>query len=601
MVNHWLFCWNPKNYSWDSLTDNAARALRGEPQTVRWSCQSRQVQPGDPAWMLRLGQAPKGIFARGTVVGQPYEDTHYRPERAADGDTTWYVDIELDEIYLPEPECLLTQHELEGIKVEAQNWSPQSSGIELKPLTANIVTKLWETKAAGLKPEKMPDQSHMKEPKNLILFGPPGTGKTWRLMQLMNDYSSAEPQSEAQWLADKLGVLPWYSVLALALHDLGGSARVPDLEQHRYISAKADAQGRTNNLKQTLWNTLNTQTSPQSQTVNQQSRREPYIFDKSTDSSWHLQGNWKKDLPELITLLAELGNGPAADSKTKRYELVTFHQSYGYEDFVEGIRPVSEAEGGDLQFRVKPGIFRRICKRAEEDPDHKYALFIDEINRANIAKVLGELITLIEPDKRVRYDSNGSLVNGIELTLPYSQDNFGVPVNLDIYGTMNTADRSISLIDTALRRRFQFEELMPDASKIEGSRGDDIIEDGEGDLIHLRELLDTVNKRITALLNREMTLGHAYLMKCKSFSDLDSVIKNKWMPLLQEYFYEDWHRIRLVFNDTNAPTGQQIVLRQALSAAALFPGSDEISEDYESFSIADRITPEAVRKIYQTT
>ena len=200
--------------------------------------------------------------------------------------------------------------------------------------------------------------------------------------------------------------------------------------------------------------------------------------------------------------MGELQSGPAtAEVENKRYELVTFHQSYGYEDFVEGIRPEENEDTGEIVYRVKRGIFREICRRAAADPNQRYALFIDEINRANVAKVLGELITLLEPDKRLTYNVDGTTKDGIELTLPYSQKRFGVPANLDIYGTMNTADRSISLLDTALRRRFEFIELMPDSSLIDGSRGDGYIEDGAGDVINLRELLDTVNDRITALLS----------------------------------------------------------------------------------------------------
>ena len=150
-----------------------------------------------------------------------------------------------------------------------------------------------------------------------------------------------------------------------------------------------------------------------------------------------------------------------ADKEGDRFEFITFHQSYAYEDFVEGIRPV--AVNGAVTYEVRHGVLRRLCERARKDPVHRYALFIDEINRGNIAKILGELITLIEGDKRVRFDSDGKKIKGLEVTLPYSGDRFGVPANVDLISTMNTADRSIALLDTALRRRFRFEELMPNA------------------------------------------------------------------------------------------------------------------------------------------
>ncbi|WP_303292353.1 AAA family ATPase [Marinobacter sp. SS5-14b] len=231
-------------------------------------------------------------------------------------------------------------------------------------------------------------------------------------------------------------------------------------------------------------------------------------------------------------------------------------------------------------------------------------MFIDEINRGNIAKIFGELITLIEPDKRAVYDEAGRLTAGMELTLPYSRDQFGVPRNLDIYGTMNTADRSIALLDTALRRRFRFEELMPNAKVISGSRGDGYIEDGEGGLIDLRALLEAMNRRIRFLLNRDLTLGHAYLYNVKDFKALRDVVLNQFIPLLQEYFYNDWHRIQLVFRDVeqdNRPVEPQIIEHEMLKPSDVLGFKHDDFEDLADYRVAapENITPDAVRKIYE--
>ena len=134
--------------------------------------------------------------------------------------------------------------------------------------------------------------------------------------------------------------------------------------------------------------------------------------------------------------------------------MVTFHQSFAYEDFVEGIRPKLDDEG--IGYELRDGVFKRIVNAARENPERRYVLIIDEINRGNIPKIFGELITLIEDSKRL------GETDGMSVTLPYSNEEFGVPSNLYIIGTMNTADRSILLLDTALRRRFDFVEMMPD-------------------------------------------------------------------------------------------------------------------------------------------
>ena len=161
-----------------------------------------------------------------------------------------------------------------------------------------------------------------------------------------------------------------------------------------------------------------------------------------------------------------------------------------------------------------------------------YILIIDEINRGNISKILGELITLLEPSKRI-----GSKEE-LSVTLPYGKENLGVPKNLYIIGTMNTADRSIALLDTALRRRFEFIEMMPDFTLLN--------KDCEG--MDLQELLQKMNARIEFLLDREHTIGHSFFMEIQSINELKGVFTKKIIPLLQEYFYEDYAKIDAVLN-----------------------------------------------------
>ena len=351
-----------------------------------------------------------------------------------------------------------------------------------------------------------------------------------------------------------------------------------------------------------MWSTLQLYTRESSTTVKVKNRSNPQVFDKGEDSTWLLVDDWREECAEQIVMADSWKAGPATDSQQKRFEYVTFHQAYSYEDF-EGIRPIQDEESGELIYSVVPGVFRRICQQAMADPGNRYAIFIDEINRGNIAKIFGELITLIEVDKRAEYSKSGQLVKGMEVTLPYSGDSFSVPANLDVYGSMNTADRSIALLDTALRRRFTFKELMPISGVISGSRGDGYIEDGEGGIINLRAFLDAINLRIRFLLNRDLMIGHGYFFYVKDFHELKNILLNQFIPLLQEYFYEDWHRIQLVFRDVgpaNEKLEPQIILHNQMMQDTVLGFVHDDYEDLTEYSVAepDEITPDAIRKVY---
>ena len=257
----------------------------------------------------------------------------------------------------------------------------------------------------------------------------------------------------------------------------------------------------------------------------------------------------------------------------------TFHQSMSYEDFVEGIKPIPQKNGG-MTYDVKSGIFKQLCEEAEkkENKEKKYVLVIDEINRGNVSQIFGELITLLEKDKRLGQEFE------LKVKLPYSNYDFGVPSNLYIIGTMNTADRSVEALDTALRRRFSFVEMMPKP---------DLIKDKDIDGIKYSEILTTINKRIVVLKDREHQIGHSYFMNdCNSADELKAVFQKKIVPLLQEYFYGNYENIRLVLGDSFVTKKNEIV------KFAVVSNSDSIEQlQYSLLTEGELNISEAIRKL----
>ena len=272
-----------------------------------------------------------------------------------------------------------------------------------------------------------------------------------------------------------------------------------------------------------------------------------------------------------------------------RIAFTTFHQSYGYEEFIEGIKPELNAddESKSISYVIEPGVFKSFCAAAKEHPDERFAFIIDEINRGNISKIFGELITLIEDTKRA------GVPEAMEATLPYSKESFSVPDNVYIIGTMNTADRSIAMIDTALRRRFEFVEMMPDTAVLT-NLGIDKIKINDEDL-NIAKMLEIMNKRIEYLYDREHTIGHAFFTTLKndaSIESLEDVFKRKVIPLLQEYFYEDYEKIRLVLGDNGKEQKYQFIVEEARENE-LFNGKT----DFDLPDVRYKIQDDAFMKI----
>jgi hypothetical protein len=236
-----------------------------------------------------------------------------------------------------------------------------------------------------------------------------------------------------------------------------------------------------------------------------------------------------------------------------------FHPAYGYEDFIEGYRP--KKENNIFRYVLVDGIFKGLCRDARDNPQFKYYIIIDEINRGDIPRIFGELMTALEKDKR-----------DTKIILPLSSEGLAVPKNVFIIGTMNTTDRSISVLDAALRRRFGFIELMPDSSILK----DSIIEG-----IQLGDWLDLLNRKICKFLGddaRNLQIGHSYLLEengkpISDFYKFQRIVHEEIIPLLQEYCYEDYYKLERILGgslvDANAQKINNELFEQSNQSAFL--------------------------------
>ena len=432
-----------------------------------------------------------------------------------------------------------------------QEFNPNSS--EWSSIISSIKVELDRARKSGFKKNNNLDfenyvfgidsskQTNSMAATNRIFYGPPGTGKTYKLSkELFPKYTDAtESKSREELLDELVSEYTWFDAIAAAIFDKG-NMNVSDILAHELVRAKGNS-AESQNKRATVWGGLQAHTDYDCEAVKRDfsGRREPLVMWKDNDKTWRFHDEFEEDsIARSIELLEKSQNLESLKGESiKRYEFTTFHQSFSYEDFIEGIKPVMDKENNsELGYEIKPGIFKKISTKARKNPDQQYALFIDEINRGNVANIFGELITLIEPDKREGEE------NELSVVLPYSKDSFSVPKNLDIIGTMNTADRSVEALDTALRRRFSFIEMTPNSKVLK----DENIKCGKVDI---PKLLDTINLRIEKLLDKDHCIGHSYFFKLKkdsSLSMLQGIFKDNIIPLLQEYFYGDFGKIGLV-------------------------------------------------------
>jgi len=805
----YLFTWNPANWEWtqETIAGLVSKLGAGEAVARTWST-GRSTQPaiGDRFYLIRLGDGPRGIFASGKVTSRVEEGPHWDRDRAAAGDTYRYVKVRFDEMLNPWTDQFLLQSVLVE-KCPDVDWSPQASGTRIPAEVLFPVEEAWQRHLLATTERKLPVVGSLAEIReNLAAFARTVSSERLEAREIaqLKQHFVWDPRSKQfaphKW-AGLRGMTPeTYATLASweqadygrrgfrttraeqSLLALTAATFAPDAECESSVraqlvkaySADVFAKREPGALK---FLRLPDRKVPQEGVVTTDSLasdRPPqnviYYGPPGTGKTYRV-------IEEAVRLCD--GTSPSTRGEVQarfrrlqtdgRIELVTFHQSYSYEEFVEGIRPVllphQGAGGGHavLTYEVRSGVFKRLCRSARSVPawtasatdleiesariwkmslgdstksseayvfedcleksrialgfggktnfagattfetvlerlpkveaessdwparcvhrfwneiqvgdlvvisgglttiraigqvagpaqvasdaveEEEYAqvrpvrwivrfepplpcerlvdrqftqktlyllndalrpgglrallsgfrqavalphvLVIDEINRGNVAKILGELITLLEPDKRL------GAPNELVVRLPYSGEEFGVPGNLHVLGTMNTADRSIAFLDAALRRRFRFVEILPDAQVVKDLVGEKGVIEG----VDVAQLLETLNRRIEALYDRDHTLGHSYFLNCRNLADIRDAFVDRVIPLLKEYFYDDWPKacsvLGCVYSTDSGPIKKPhehpIILARDLSAEALPEGGQDLDEMRVQYTVND--------------
>ncbi len=449
-----------------------------------------------------------------------------------------------------------------------------------KPMPIKTVTKLANNEAIDHVKQIFEGQSSVNQTEmmdlpfglNTILYGPPGTGKTFELTRIKREYFTnyENEDEETVSLSETATSYPLWKILAAIIGIANKPLAVTEIVQHPLILARAKPSNKTK-PNTAVWADLQSYADDESTQLADKYRMAIKLFHKEQDSKWTIAQDKVAELAnivgqELIDIASNPHNKSASirPSVFKRYEFITFHQKYSYEDFIEGIKPMLSQDAGeivsnDLQFELKRGIFYRSClsalnlagyksfKECYEDSfsnrraqfeaiqtntKKQFAILIDEINRANISAVFGELITLLEEDKRIGQKDINDNPSEIWVKLPVSNEPFCVPPNLYVIGSMNTADRSIALLDIALRRRFDFVALYPKYS-------DD----------WWAPLLKSLNEAIyNVKQNPDFFIGHAFFINKDETEKLD-ILNKKIIPLLYEYFQNNVNKVKATLTE----------------------------------------------------
>ena len=629
-----LLSWNPENLDWN-YKEAYLKVKNGEKYEIDWRTSRKNgVEEKTEVFLIKLGdEEPKGIIAHGHVTEEPYLEG----ER-------YYVNVEFDKILDYENEEILKQEDLKNKLKVKHNWSPQPSGIEIDEAILPELRKMWNKLINREENSKTSNEGDEKETmkkefdKNVIFYGPPGTGKTYTTAKRAVEICKTESEKE---LTD-------YSEIMEKYNELKENNRIEFITFHQSYGYEEFIEG----IKPIV---LNEDDEAENESENNQESKtdikiendvkykiEAGIFKKFCDNAkkaiiesksniyispkaivWkvtvkdkvkedcftnnHVRINFKLGTAGASKFDNEIKKGDiiittdGSRTKINGIAVVTDDKAYtlnkaqsdtttrNVDWLVKGINediyeindkkilprktvtkvPNMKVEDIIKLAKEKESIvlskeeLSKIVIKENKDP---YVFIIDEINRGNISKIFGELITLIEPTKR----SGEGKKECISTKLPYSKEEFTVPDNVYIIGTMNTADRSIALMDTALRRRFKFEEMLPDYDLLK-----DIFVEDKGTKVNIGAMLKVINERIEYLYDREHTIGHAVFLELKENNNIDkleNIFKKSVIPLLQEYFYEDYDKIRLILGDNAKDEDEQFIFAESIKPKDVFEG-----------------------------
>lgn len=630
----WLLLWNPSKWNWKDYEEWCERTKKGEKYTNAWTSISKQPLKGDEVFLIKLGDsAPKGIIAHGYVISE----VTYQVE----GDNSNYVDVEFDRIQNYKKDLILLQEDLRNKFEVKHKWSPQPSGIEIDETILPELRKMWsklingdensENLNRGDEEETMGKASKKEFDKNVIFYGPPGTGKTYTTAKRAVEICKTESEEE---LTDYTEVMKRYNELKeknriefITFHQSYGYEEfiegikpvISNEDDESEDESENNKESKTNikiendvrydvvdgifkkfcdNARKAIIETHdNDDVSPEA-IIWKVTVRNKVIKDCFDNS--HVRIDWNLDDNDAVGFVEEIKKGDIIittdKSRTRINGIAVVIDEKGYtldkeerdtttrnvkwlatniDENIKSInkekmlqrRTVARVPNMKVEDIIKlakeknPTALSKIDIKENKEP---YVFIIDEINRGNISKIFGELITLIETTKRA------GKKECISTKLPYSKEEFTVPDNVYIIGTMNTADRSIALMDTALRRRFYFEEMLPNYDLLK-----DIFVEDEGVKVNIGAMLKAINERIEYLYDREHTIGHAVFLELKENNNIDKLentFKKSVIPLLQEYFYEDYDKIRLILGDNAKDEDEQFIFAESIKPKDVFEG-----------------------------